>query len=105
MDKITGGRGNDILTGDNGLVAAGAGDEDIFIFGNHSGKDVITDFHDGEDRIDLTGYSGLDSFADRKGHIKQIGEDLVVSLLNGDQLTLQDTQKADLDATDFEFTL
>lgn len=100
-DVITGGRGNDVMTGDNGQVAFGG--SDTFVFKHHSGHDAITDFHNGEDVLDLTHYDGLDSFADLKGHIKQVGDNVVVTLLDGDHFTLQATHKADLDASDFAF--
>lgn len=102
-DKISGGRGNDILTGDDNQVAAGDGGPDIFIFKNHSGRDIITDFHNGEDSLKLTDYKGLDDFADLKGHIKQVGDDVVVTLLDGDQITLRDTLRADINDADFLF--
>lgn len=99
-DKIDGGRGNDILTGSDGLAADAS---DIFIFRKGSGKDVVTDFQDGTDVMNLAAYKGLDAFSDLKGHIKQVGDDVVVSLLDGDQITLRDTQRADIGAGDFFF--
>jgi serralysin len=100
-DIVSGGRGNDILTGDDGVVASGSAD--VFLFGNHCGRDVITDFHDGEDAFNLAGYKGLDSFGDLKGHIKQVGDNVVMALLDGDQFTLRDVVKADLNTADFVF--
>lgn len=46
-DKLTGGLGNDLLTGGGG--------KDLFIFSAGSGRDVITDFEAGRDRIGLSG--------------------------------------------------
>lgn len=60
-DKIDGGAGNDVLTGDDSLADHG---QDIFQFkimngqkhidfGATLGSDIITDFHSGEDKIDI----------------------------------------------------
>lgn len=46
-DTVMGGRGNDRLTGGDGA--------DLFIFGAGHGRDVITDFRNGVDKIDLQG--------------------------------------------------
>lgn len=52
-DQLDGGTGNDTLTGSGGA--------DRFIFGRNAGNDVVTDFTDGTDRIDLTAF-GLQNF-------------------------------------------
>ena len=44
-----------------------------------------------------------DDLTNLKGHIKQVGDDVVVSLLDGDQFILRDSEKADLDADNFLF--
>ena len=56
-DTISGGKGNDTLTGNGG--------KDVFIYGNGDGKDVITDYTAGQDKIKIssgsiskTSYSG-----------------------------------------------
>ncbi|MCP5073071.1 MAG: calcium-binding protein [Rhodobacteraceae bacterium] len=48
-DTLDGGKGDDTLTGDDGT--------DTFVFGLKSDNDVITDFIDGSDQIDLTAYN------------------------------------------------
>ena len=48
-DKLYGGKGNDRLTG-------GAG-KDTFIFKKQEGKDTITDFENGKDKIDLKAFN------------------------------------------------
>lgn len=101
-DAITGGRGNDVLTGDDTVISM-SDTGDIFIFKNHSGHDVITDFHNGEDAINLANYKGIEDFSDLKGHIVQSGNDVMLTLLDGDHITLRDTHKADIDASDFIF--
>ena len=46
-DTIAGGKGNDLILGGTGA--------DHFLYGDADGTDVISDFEDGVDRIDLTG--------------------------------------------------
>lgn len=47
-DMLNGGRDNDILTGNGGA--------DVFIFSRNAGNDLITDFKNGTDQIDLSAY-------------------------------------------------
>lgn len=55
-DRLSGGSGNDRLTGGTGndTLSGGSG-SDRFIFGSNAGRDMITDFRDGADRIVVTG--------------------------------------------------
>jgi Ca2+-binding RTX toxin-like protein len=102
QDHIVAGTGNDTLTG--GVKgASGDGSQDIFIFGPHSGSDIITDFEAGTDKINLGAHGGFGSYADLKSHIHQMGSDVVIDLTDGDKITVQDMQKADLHAGDFIF--
>ena len=59
-DRLDGGVGNDELHGDYGSDGFGNG-RDQFFFAPGSGHDTIADFHQGEDRIDLSayGYTGF----------------------------------------------
>lgn len=54
-DTLDGGTGDDILNGGTGddTLTGGAG-RDVFVFSNGSGSDVITDFADGEDLLNLS---------------------------------------------------
>ena len=73
---VTGTDGPDALAGDRGAnaIEGGAGDDtltggagaDTFVFAPGHGADTITDFTDGEDRIDLRGFdniAGIDDLA------------------------------------------
>jgi Ca2+-binding RTX toxin-like protein len=54
IDLIDGGRGNDRLSG-----GGADGDADVFHFGANWGRDVITDFENGVDRIAIDGVTEI----------------------------------------------
>lgn len=94
-DTLDGGGGNDILFG--GTQA------DTFVFRANAGKDLISDFTDMSDKIDLSNYKGIDGFGDLAGHIDQKGADTVITLLDGDRITLENFTATNLTIADFEF--
>jgi Ca2+-binding RTX toxin-like protein len=80
-DVINGGGGNDIIvagTGADVLTGGGTG-EDMFVFGAVGAKSTITDFHLGEDLLDLRpllkGYTGSDPVADHTLALVSDGSD------------------------------
>ncbi|MBL8589088.1 MAG: hypothetical protein JNK46_11215 [Methylobacteriaceae bacterium] len=85
-DAITGGADADDLRGDGGedAITGGTGgdtmyggaDGDRFLFAIGSGVDVIVDFQDGLDKIDLSGYAGANA---GNTIIAQSGANTVVS--------------------------
>lgn len=83
IDRLLGKRGNDELTGGQGA--------DRFIFDLGDGRDTITDFEQGVDRIWVV--NGVDNFADLT--ISQIGDDALITFGNVRILAL------DEDANDF----
>ena len=91
-DILVGGRGNDTLTGGSGA--------DVFEFRRGDGRDVIADFTDGEDRIELDGFTGRDLTAILNG-ARQAGDDVVLTLSSGASITLADFQLSLLDRSDF----
>ena len=107
-DVIDGGAGNDILTGGGG--------DDIFVFSASSapssagpGHDTINDFAQGHDRISFDSlYSThteslrFTQFSDLNGHISVVGNDTVIDLGDGDQVTLHNFTGT-LTANDFIF--
>jgi Ca2+-binding RTX toxin-like protein len=110
-DVLVGGTGDDELWGDFrdvfGTVTRGA---DRFVFAHGSDHDSIGDFEDNKDRIDLTGYRGIDSFAEVREHASQSEGNTVIDLgaaagsaAGEDVLTLTGIALATLDTRDFLF--
>ena len=124
-DRLFGGRGDDILTGGPGsdVMKGGPGQDVLVADGNHMdilyggpdedtfrffpsdlGVGVIRDFADGEDVIDLSGFSGISSVDDLD--IVSYGSNVRIELEGADYLTmivLSDFDSANLDNADFMF--
>ena len=101
-NRLWGGAGADTLSGGVGadVLSGGAGD-DLFRFASGDGADTIADFADGEDRIDLSGHTGITGFSDLA--IRQSSGGVVIDLGGGDQITLSGVMVSALDASDFLF--
>jgi Ca2+-binding RTX toxin-like protein len=100
-DKLYGGLGNDRLFGGTGndWLTGGAG-RDLFVFEEGGGRDTVTDFRDGQDRIDARRLSGVDDLSDLS--LAQVGSSTVIG--HGDEvLVLKGVLASDLDQTDFIF--
>ncbi|TYL87162.1 Ig-like domain-containing protein, partial [Bradyrhizobium cytisi] len=82
---IDGGKGNDVLTG-------GAG-SDTFVIRTGNGSDVVTDFQTGAggDILQING-ANFKTLADVTAAMQQVGTDVVLSLGNGERITLENTQ-------------
>ena len=106
-DVLSGGDGNDNLSGDRGndTLTGGSGN-DVFTFSARQfGNDVITDFKQGEDHINLSGLhiSNLGTLAP---FISQAGTDTVITLGYGtsaESITIKGIIPAALTAGDFVF--
>jgi Ca2+-binding RTX toxin-like protein len=56
-DRLVSGIGNDTMWGDAAVRSGGAsGGYDVFVFAPHNGTDIIADFEQGKDLIELIGY-------------------------------------------------
>lgn len=99
-DSILGAGGNDRLAGgaDNDRLGGGAG-RDTFVFADGDGRNVVTDFRDGQDRIAFT--SGADSLRDLR--IIDAGANAVIRFAGGETIFLANVDAADLTAADFLF--
>ncbi len=85
VDEITGGAGNDWMWGGD-MAGAGDGVADTFIFGAAWGGDVIWDFEDGKDMLDVSG-AGITSFADLT--IGTFGQFTTITSATGDIIYLR----------------
>jgi Ca2+-binding RTX toxin-like protein len=112
-DVLIGGAGNDQLWGDLAESFGGSFTAaDRFVFARGSGRDTIGDFNafPGNDRIDLTGYRGIDNFREIRAHTIQRGDDAAIDLgaaaggpAGQDVVTLSGVDRASLGAWDFIF--
>ncbi|MCV3766609.1 calcium-binding protein [Rhizobium sp. TRM95796] len=102
-DTLRGMAGNDTLFGDvgNDVLTGGAG-KDIFDFYTTQGRDRITDFQNGQDRMDIHLWTGMDTFADVKAHASMASGDLVLKF-GADVLTVAGLTLMTMDKTDFIF--
>jgi Ca2+-binding RTX toxin-like protein len=94
-DYLNGGWGNDTLTGGS--------EADTFAFVRFSNDDVITDFQDGIDRIDMTAFQ-LVNFAALSGSVTNYNGGALIDLdsLGGDgSVWVQNVGAASLTAADF----
>ena len=86
---------DDTLTGAAGI--------DIFEFGGDNGNDVVTDFTNGEDLIDVTQLPTISSFSDLTITSDENGITIDLSAYGGGTILLQGMSIGDLDASDFIF--
>jgi Ca2+-binding RTX toxin-like protein len=105
-DALIGGTGDDHLWGDVGSIISGTVTygADRFVFARGSDHDTIGDFQHHQDKIDLSGYQGIDNFAEVRAHSSQSGADTVIDLgaaAGEDVLTLTGIQVVALNAGDF----
>ena len=99
-DTVDGGRGRDVIDGGRGAdeLIGGAG-RDTFAFATGSGRDTITDYVDGQDRLSIG--DGAESFADLT--ITQAGDDALIRFSNV-RITVNDTDADVFGANDFIFS-
>lgn len=94
-DRLNGRGGNDRLTGDAGA--------DTFIFEPGTGRDRITDYTDGEDRIGLSRLGDIKNFADLEAnHMRQTSAGVLIKA-GKDEILVEGVLIASLDAGDFVF--
>jgi Ca2+-binding RTX toxin-like protein len=91
-DTLRGGRGNDRLTGGTG--------NDTFVFASGWDHDTITDFAVGQDRLDMTGVSGLTSMSQLAITNTALGARIAYG---SDSITLTGVTASQLTAASFQF--
>jgi 20S proteasome alpha/beta subunit len=81
----------------------GSSGRDTFVFSQPIGSDVVHSFDVSSDTIDLIGYS-LQSFGDVQAHTADDANgNAVITLADGQTITLDGVHRADLTAANFEF--
>jgi serralysin len=100
-DTLYGGKGSDTLVGSDGIDRLfGGGDGDVFSFHTGSQTDIVFDFEDGVDRIDLSFMIGYESF-EALTIVDNSGD--AVILMGADNVVLNGITSAMLDSSDFIF--
>ncbi|SFC65532.1 M10 family metallopeptidase [Tropicimonas isoalkanivorans] len=97
-DVLLGGGGRDTLKGQNGadVLVGGAGRDiliggagsDTFVFDRGAGRDVIRDWSDGEDRVDLKDWH-LSSFREAMSLATPVNDGIALGFGDGDTLTIR----------------
>ena len=103
-DTLYGDDGDDILHGGTGTnsLTGGAGADAFLHDGAAGGDDIIEDFELGVDTLDLYN-SGLQTMGQLQAVMAQVGADTVITLDNGDTITLKNIAMGDLTADDVNF--
>ncbi|MBX2855482.1 MAG: hypothetical protein KTR21_10860 [Rhodobacteraceae bacterium] len=91
-DRIEGGLGNDIVWGDGGA--------DVFAFSLGDGVDILKDFQDGTDQIDLSAY-GFATISEALATVSENDLGARIDLGNGDALLVRGVDLGQLDEDDF----
>jgi hypothetical protein len=82
----------------------GSAAADTFVFDHLIGTDTIYNFDPAHDKIDLIGFANRGSFADLQGSIAtDVNGNAVITLGNGETITLVGVTAASLNANDFLF--
>lgn len=105
-DTLLGGAGDDWLdggTGNDALSGGLDGRTDVFVFVMGTGVDTITDFEDGNDVIDLSGFTGAVNLAALS--IVQVLGDSEITLIGDttDKIIVKGILTTQLTAGDFDF--
>ncbi len=90
------------LSGNDTLTGAGANDE--FVFSQPIGIDVIYSFNVASDKVDLIGFNNVANFSDIQANLTDDAYgNAVITIGNGETITLNGVDAASLTASDFVF--
>lgn len=103
-DLLMGGAGRDTLHGGAGSdTLIGGADADMFVFGLYTGTDIVEDFEDGLDLLDITSMVGAADFASRV-NIDQVGADTHLTVDgHANLIILKGIEAAQITIDDFIF--
>ena len=102
-DRIIAGQGKDVIVGGGGNdYLVGARGNDVFVFAPGSGDDVIKDFGDGNDLIDLSAF-GIADFGSITTVPTNSASNTKIQFDSDDSVTLIGVSFDDLSALDFYF--
>lgn len=107
-DQLDGGRGADRLEGGGGAdILTGGLQNDTFVFGKGDGRDRITDFKVGSDRLELSQdlFGGVANDASLAAMAQMKGNDVVISFGGGDRVVLEDLGSIDALAGSVDFVV
>lgn len=110
-DIISGGGGNDTILAQGGddIIQGGAGTDrivgsigaDTFVFAPGMQIDIIFDYADGTDLLDVSAFGFTNFATDVQPRIDTVNGKAVVDLANGDRVILNGVSAGDLDSGDF----
>jgi len=95
MDSLNGGKGNDVLTGGS--------EADEFVFQLNSGRDTVTDFVSGVDRMEMDYLKGAKDFTDMIDNHTEMKHGDTIITYGQDTLVLKDVDADQLVKADFFF--
>ncbi|WP_369722030.1 Ig-like domain-containing protein [Bradyrhizobium sp. LLZ17] len=90
------------ISGDDNLTASSG--HDLLVFSQPIGNDVVHSFDVSADTLDLIGYSGFTTFVDLQAHTADDASgNAVITVTDGQTITLEGVHAADLTSSNFEF--
>ena len=88
------------LSGDDTLTGSGA--NDLFVFAQPIGNDVVYNFNAASDKLDLVGFNGIAALSDVR-MADDVNGNAVITLGSGETITLHGVDASSLTANDFVF--
>ncbi|MEM9213354.1 MAG: calcium-binding protein [Cyanobacteria bacterium P01_F01_bin.150] len=92
-EQLVGGLGDDRLTGNGGA--------DTFVFApTDLGADVVTDFQDGTDLLDVSAFVAAGAIDPNALNLQQVGNDTLITFAQNNTVRLENIQVGQIDAAD-----